>query len=172
MTVCCRQMSCKSLHDKVCRSGEIVKVLVFSLAKKKLDKHWTDWRPRQRNERIILVLVSAVALSVRHLKKKVIETKVTSRCKYVSWILSREYWMVYRGSDLPPPPPTPPFLVSKLDRQQQEDWEKETTFWCERGEEGGVGAKSTQQESLVLYKSHSLNSFMSFDLVQRPNSWM
>ncbi len=35
------QMSCKSLYDKVCWSGEIVKVLVFSLAKKKLDKPWT-----------------------------------------------------------------------------------------------------------------------------------
>jgi hypothetical protein len=78
----------------------------------------------------------------------------------------REYWMIYRGPGFLAVvwfgsssfPATPfPSHVSKLDGDTQEDWERETTFWRERGREGGwVRIRIIRPQKsmmVVLYKS-------------------
>ncbi len=75
---------------------------------------------------------------------------------------AKEYWMIYRGpgflavkwfasSPAPPPPNSLPSVSSTGDTQ--EDWERETTCWRERGGGGGWGATAKR---LVKYKSFNI----------------
>ncbi len=99
-------------------------------------------------------------------------TKLCRACQVqCSWVQShppafysaraREYWMIYIGqrflnvlwfgSSSTPSPLS--FFVSKIDRRQRGDWERETTYWLERRWWGGGGSQIMQRrESLVLYK--------------------
>jgi hypothetical protein len=84
--------------------------------------------------------------------------------------------MIYRGPDflavkcfgsLPSPPPCPPSTVSKLDSTgyAQEDVERETTCWRERGDDvGEEGATSYDGEKAWSSINHSIVSGTFFFL--------
>ncbi len=81
----------------------------------------------------------------------------------------REYWMIYRCSvflavvwfNSSPTPSSPPLPSVSSTSDTQEDWERETTFWREKG---GGWVKSQiirPQESLGLYESfNTLREYM------------
>jgi hypothetical protein len=77
----------------------------------------------------------------------------------------REYWMIYRGPGFLAvvwfgSTPTPTSPVSKVDQRHttQEDWERETIRWRERGKGGGRGAESCDRMKARSVINHSILS--------------
>ncbi len=82
----------------------------------------------------------------------------------------KRYWMIYRGPYFlavvymkwllsHPPPPVP---LESSTGDTQEDWERETTCWRERGDEGGGGAKSYDGEKVWSSINHSILSGVQY----------
>ncbi len=84
----------------------------------------------------------------------------TKRDTVALTLKSREYWMIYRGPGFLAVSwllacPLPPLLSLSTTGNAQNDWDRETTFWRERGGGEWLARSRTirPQESLILYKS-------------------
>ncbi len=63
-----------------------------------------------------------------------------------------------RSYDMAHPPPPPPLQSISLTSDTQEDWERETTYWQERGKGGGRGAESDDGKKAWSSINHSILS--------------